>query len=76
MSTNCTEPGKAVAPKAGLDSDFTNAAATSAGPKANPRLASIVESLTRYLHDFCKENKITAEEFATAIDFVGLLSRA
>ncbi|KAJ0418322.1 Intradiol ring-cleavage dioxygenase [Aspergillus carlsbadensis] len=53
----------------GLAADFTNAVATAAGPKANPRLASLVESLTRHLHEFCKENSITADEFAMAIDF-------
>lgn len=52
------------------DAEFTDACAQAAGPKADRRLSTIVASLTRHLHAFCRENDITADEFAAAVEFV------
>ena len=53
-----------------FDPNFTDAVIAATGPKANPRLAKVMASLTRHLHDFCRENEITVDEFMAAIDLV------
>ena len=40
------------------------------GPEANRRLATMMVSLVRHLHDFVKEVNLTQEEWNAAIDFL------
>lgn len=54
-----------------FDPNFTNAVVNATGPKSDARLRKIVASLTRHLHDFCRENLITADDFRKAIELVG-----
>jgi catechol 1,2-dioxygenase len=40
------------------------------GPKANKRLAQVMPSLLRHLHDFARENEITVDEWTAAVEMV------
>ena len=53
-----------------FDPNFTESVIKATGPKANPRVAKIMASLTRHLHDFCRENEITIDEYMAGIDLV------
>lgn len=58
-----------------FDPNFTQNVINATGPKATPRVKTVVASLTRHLHDFCRENEITIEEWMQAVDFVGILGK-
>lgn len=53
-----------------FDPTFTDKVINATGPKANPRLRKVMASLTRHLHDFCRENEITIDEYMAGIDLV------
>ena len=53
-----------------FDPHFTDNVINATGPKANPRLRKVMGSLTRHLHDFCRENEITIDEYMAAIEMV------
>lgn len=53
-----------------FDPNFTDSVINAVGPKANARLAKIMNSLTRHLHDWMRENEITLDEYMTGIDLV------
>ncbi|TKA66349.1 hypothetical protein B0A55_08246 [Friedmanniomyces simplex] len=53
-----------------FDPHFTDAVINATGPKANPRLRKVMASLTRHLHDFCRENEITVDEYMAGIDLI------
>jgi len=55
-----------------FDPHFTNAVIAATGPKANPRLAQVMPSLIRHLHDFARENEITIDEWTAAVEMVGI----
>jgi hypothetical protein len=57
----------------GFDTNLTSQVIGATGPKANPRLASILPNLTRHLHDFMRESAITSEELMAAFDLVGFI---
>lgn len=69
MQTETQKP-HASPPSTLLESNIAKLINNSNGPKAIPRMASVMASLTNHLHDFCKENNITAEEFAAGIELV------
>lgn len=52
------------------DTKFTDLVIAATGPKAHPRLAQVMPSLLRHLHDFARETHITVSEWTAAIDFV------
>lgn len=52
------------------DTKFTDMVIAATGPKAHPRLAQIMPSLLRHLHDFARETNITVSEWTAAIEFV------
>lgn len=45
------------------DPNFTRNVINATGPKAHPRLAQLVASLTQHLHDFARENDLTVAEW-------------
>lgn len=51
---------------------FTDAVIAATGPKANKRLAQVMPSLLRHLHDFARENEITVDEWMAAVNMVRL----
>lgn len=53
--------------------NFTDAVIAATGPKANPRLAQVMPSLLRHLHDFARENEITVDEWTAAVEMVWLI---
>ncbi|KAK3322504.1 Intradiol ring-cleavage dioxygenase [Apodospora peruviana] len=52
------------------DTDFTTRVIAATGSKAHPRLAEIMPSLLRHLHDFAREVGLTVAEWASAIDLI------
>lgn len=57
----------------GAGPEFTEMIVSATGLKANPRLRKVVASITRHLHDICRENNVTMEEWFAAVDFVRFL---
>ena len=53
-----------------FDPTFTDKVIKATGPKANSRLAQVLPSLLRHLHDFCRENEITVDEYMAAVNMV------
>jgi len=53
-----------------FDPAFTDAVINATGPKATPRLRKVMASLTRHLHDFCRENEITIDEYMAGVEMV------
>ena len=56
--------------KLDFDPTFTDSVISATGPKANARLAEIVPSLLRHMHDFAREVNLTMDEWMAAIDMV------
>lgn len=52
------------------DPKFTDSVINAVGPKANPRMRKVMASLVRHLHDFCRENEITVDEYMAGIEMV------
>lgn len=57
-------------PTIGPDTSFTDRVIAATGPKAHARLAEIMPSLIRHLHDFAREVDLTVSEWSAAVDFV------
>lgn len=53
-----------------FDPKFTDSVIAATGSKANPRLAQVMPSLLRHLHDFARENEITVDEWTEAVEMV------
>ena len=53
-----------------FDPNFTQKVIDATGSKASPRMRSVTASLIRHLHDFCRENEITVDEWMKAVDLV------
>ena len=68
MSNNGTNGSTASVSR--FDPHFTDNVINATGPKASPRLRKVMGSLTRHLHDFCRENEITIDEYMAAIEMV------
>ncbi|KAM0696483.1 hypothetical protein Q7P36_003731 [Cladosporium allicinum] len=58
-----------------FDPHFTDAVIAATGPKANPRLAQVMPSLIRHLHDFARENEITIDEWTAAVEMLNAAGR-
>ncbi|KAK3697141.1 hypothetical protein LTR37_017637 [Vermiconidia calcicola] len=70
MATNAQQVNGASTQASRFDPNFTESVINANGPKANPRLAKVMASLTRHLHDFCRENEITIDEYMAGIDMI------
>ncbi|KAK8049276.1 hypothetical protein PG994_011006 [Apiospora phragmitis] len=57
-------------PKPQYDPEFTDLVIAATGPKANPRLAQIMPSLVRHLHDFAREVDLTVAEWTAGVDLI------
>ncbi|KAF2229806.1 catechol 1,2-dioxygenase 1 [Viridothelium virens] len=55
--------------------NFTQAVINATGPGASPRLKQVMPSLIKHMHDFCRENEITTEEFMAAVDLLNEAGR-
>ncbi|KAL0931766.1 catechol -dioxygenase 1 [Colletotrichum truncatum] len=56
--------------KALYDPDFTDRVIAATGPDANPRLAQIMPSLLRHLHDFAREVDLTVAEWMAGVQII------
>lgn len=54
------------------DPNFTRNVINAIGPKATPRMRSVMSSLIQHLHDFARENEITVEEWMAGVTLVSL----
>lgn len=52
------------------DPYFTEKVIAATGPNAHPRLAQVMPSLVRHLHDFAREVNLTVAEWSAAVDMV------
>ena len=57
-----------------MDFDFTSRVIAATGPNAQPRMAQIMPSLLRHLHDFAREVDLTVGEWMAGVDFVRILT--
>ncbi|KAF6837858.1 catechol -dioxygenase 1 [Colletotrichum plurivorum] len=62
--------GSAPAGKPLYDPDFTAKVIAATGPNANPRLAQIMPSLLRHLHDFAREVDLTVAEWMAGVQII------
>ncbi|KAK2064495.1 dioxygenase [Colletotrichum caudatum] len=69
-SSTGTGTGPAPAGKAVYDSAFTDRVIAATGPRANPRLAQIMPSLLRHLHDFAREVDLTVGEWMAGVQLI------
>ena len=74
MSTNGNADGVNGAQKTRFDPNLTANVCNATGPKANPRLKKLVSSLVQHLHDFCRENEVTIDEYMMGIDMVSFIT--
>ncbi|GJC86661.1 catechol 1,2-dioxygenase [Colletotrichum liriopes] len=70
-SGTATDNGAALAEKAVYDPAFTDRVIAATGPHANPRLAQVMPSLLRHLHDFAREVDLTVGEWMAGVQMVG-----
>ncbi|KAK7908320.1 hypothetical protein PG985_015623 [Apiospora marii] len=63
-------PSSSSSQKPDYDSEFTDMVIAATGPKANPRLAQIMPSLVRHLHDFAREVDLTVAEWTAGVDMI------
>lgn len=59
-----------MAEPAEYDPDFTARVIAATGDGANPRLAQIMPSLLRHLHDFAREVGLTVAEWTAGVELV------
>ncbi|KAI1858101.1 uncharacterized protein JN550_012857 [Neoarthrinium moseri] len=52
------------------DPKFTDMVIAATGPNANPRLAQIMPSLLRHLHDFAREVDLTVAEWTAGVELI------
>ncbi|OLN94009.1 Catechol 1,2-dioxygenase 1 [Colletotrichum chlorophyti] len=62
--------GSTPAGKLLYDSAFTDTVIAATGPNANPRLAQIMPSLLRHLHDFAREVDLTVAEWMAGVQMI------
>ncbi|KAK1756174.1 Intradiol ring-cleavage dioxygenase [Echria macrotheca] len=57
------------------DLTLTDKVIAATGPNAHPRLAEIMPSLVRHLHDFAREVNLTVDEWTNAIELINECGR-
>ncbi|WP_416968831.1 dioxygenase [Streptomyces sp. 4F14] len=75
MSTEFRSAGPAGEP-GGVSGDLTGAVVESFAGTADPRLRELLGSLTRHLHDFVRETRLTGEEWERAVGFLTATGQA
>ncbi|KAF4609844.1 hypothetical protein G7Y89_g15779 [Cudoniella acicularis] len=53
-----------------FDPNFTQHVINATGPKATPRMRSVMGSLIKHLHDFARENELTVEEWMAGVNMI------
>ena len=54
------------------DLTLTDKVIAATGPNAHPRLAQIMPSLIRHLHDFAREVDLTVDEWTAGVELVSM----
>lgn len=62
--------GNGVAKSLPKEPAFTDKVIAATGPNAHKRIAEVVPSLVRHLHDFAREVNLTVAEWMAAVEFV------
>ncbi|KAK0630542.1 Intradiol ring-cleavage dioxygenase [Bombardia bombarda] len=57
------------------DPTFTDRVISATGPNAHTRLAQVMPSLVRHLHDFAREVDLTVAEWMAAVEFINACGR-
>ncbi|CAI4217920.1 unnamed protein product [Parascedosporium putredinis] len=57
-------------PDHGYDLNFTDQVIAATGPNAHKRMAEVMPSLLRHLHDFAREVDLTVAEWMAAVEFI------
>jgi catechol 1,2-dioxygenase len=70
VSTLCESEANFGGCEKGYDLTLTDKVIAATGPNAHPRLAEIMPSLVRHLHNFAREVNLTVDEWTVAIDLV------
>lgn len=52
------------------DPNFTQNVISATGPKASPRMRTVVSSLIRHIHDFAREVDLTVDEWMAGVEMV------
>lgn len=52
------------------DPNFTQNVINATGPKASPRVRTVVSSLIRHVHDFAREVDLTVDEWMAGVEMV------
>ncbi|KAI9727639.1 MAG: hypothetical protein M1828_005867 [Chrysothrix sp. TS-e1954] len=68
--TNGNHTNGATPKQSKFDPNFTRNVINATGPKASPRMRTVMGSLIQHLHDFCRENEITVDEWTQAVDMI------
>ncbi len=58
-----------------MTKEFTNTVIKAIGPGSAPRTRKILTSLVQHVHDFARENSITLDEWAVAMDFINRIGK-
>ena len=53
-----------------FDPNFTQKVINATGPKASPRMRTVMASLIQHVHDFARENEITIDEWMAGVEMV------
>lgn len=72
MARNAATEPASVSKKLEYDPELTEQVIAATGPKAHPRLAQIMPSLIRHLHDFAREVDLTVDEWAAGVQMVSV----
>lgn len=62
--------GAAAGNKPQYDPDFTANVIKATGPKASPRIAEVVGSLIKHLHDFARDVDLTVDEWMMGVNMI------
>ncbi|KAL3418608.1 catechol dioxygenase [Phlyctema vagabunda] len=58
------------APESKFDPTFTQRVINATGPKATPRMRSVMSSLIKHVHDFARENELTVDEWMAGVELM------
>ncbi|KAK4442143.1 catechol 1,2-dioxygenase [Podospora aff. communis PSN243] len=75
VSTLCESENNFAGCEKGYDLTLTDKVIAATGPNAHPRLAEIMPSLVRHLHDFARQVNLTVNEWTVAIDLINACGR-
>lgn len=70
MSSTAPQANGGSTKKPQYDPTFTDRVIAATGPKATPRMAQVMASLIRHVHDFARENDLTVAEWMRGVEML------